>query len=83
MEIKQNQKFLHGICSNLTSFLLVPKYLNSLLTFIIGNFQFYCQSEHKQVKRNKITPEMSKCDSNFPYLQSSALFKWVLEFISW
>ena len=28
------------------------------MTFIIGTFQFYCKSEHKQVKCNKITRDM-------------------------
>ena len=43
------------------------------MTFIIGNFQFHCKSEHKQVQRNKIIWDMCKSDSIFPYLQSSTL----------
>ena len=39
------------------------------MTFIIGSFQFYSKSERKQVKWNKITSEMCKSDSIFPYLQ--------------
>ena len=50
---------------------------------VIGTFQFHCKSEHKQVKWNKITCEMCKSDSIFPYLQRSTLFKWLLKFISW
>ena len=43
------------------------------MPFVNGNFQFHCKSEHKQVKWNKITPDMCKSDSIFPYLQSTAL----------
>ena len=39
------------------------------MTFIIGAFQFHCRSEHKQVKWNKITWDLSKSESLFPYLQ--------------
>ena len=35
------------------------------MTFIIGNFQSYCKSEHFQVKWNKITQNMCKSDSMF------------------
>ena len=28
------------------------------MTFIIGTFQFYCKTEHKEVKGNKITADM-------------------------
>ena len=45
------------------------------MTFIIGIFQFYYKSEHKQVKRNKIKQDMCKSDSIIPYLQVSTLFK--------
>ena len=44
------------------------------MTFIIGTFQFRCKTEHKQVKRNKITQKMYKSESIFPHLQSSILF---------
>ena len=53
----------------------------SLVTKII--FQFDCESEHKQVKWNKIKQNMCKSDIVFPYLQSNTLFKWLLKFISW
>ena len=53
------------------------------MTFIIGTFQSPCKSEHDQVRWNKITRDMCKCDSIFPYLQGSTLFKLVLNFISW
>ena len=53
------------------------------MTFIIGTFQSHCKSKHNQVKWNKITQDMCKSDSIFPYLQSSTLFKWLLKFISW
>ena len=52
------------------------------MTFIIGTFQFHCKSEHSQVKWNKITRDMCKSDSIFPYLQGSTLNKWLLKFIS-
>ena len=52
------------------------------MTFLIGIFQFHCKSKHKQVKSNKIKQDMYKSDSIFPYLQSSTLFKGLLEFIS-
>ena len=45
------------------------------MNFIIGTFQSNCKSEHNQVKRNKVTRDMCKSDSIFPYLQSSTLFK--------
>ena len=53
------------------------------MTFIIGTLQSHCISKHKQVKWKKMTQDMCKFDSNFPYLQSGTLFKWLLEFISW
>ena len=59
------------------------QYYNISITFIVGTFQFHCQSKHKKVKRNKITREMCKFDSIFPYLQSSTLYKRLLNFISW
>ena len=51
------------------------------MTFIIGIFQFYYKSEHKQVKKNKIKQDMCKSDSIIPYLQVSTLFKWLLKLI--
>ena len=45
------------------------------MAFVIDTFQFHCKSEHKQVKQNKITRDMCKSDSAFPYLKCSALFK--------
>ena len=53
------------------------------VTFIIGTFQSHCKSEHNQEKWNKITQDMWKSDSIFPYLQGSILFKLLLTFISW
>ena len=53
------------------------------MTFVIGSFQFYSKSEHKQIKWYKIKREMCKSDSIFAYLQSSTLFKWLLKYISW
>ena len=44
------------------------------MTFIIGTFQFRCKTEHKQVKRNKITQKMYKSESIFPHLQSSIIW---------
>ena len=35
---------------------------------MINTFQFCYKSEHKQVKRNKITRDMCKFDTIFPYL---------------
>ena len=45
------------------------------MTFIIGILQFYCKSEHKQVKGNEIKEGMCKSDGTFPYLQRDTLFK--------
>ena len=45
------------------------------MTFIIGAIQFHCRSELKQVKWNKITWDLNKSESLFPYLQRSTLFK--------
>ena len=53
------------------------------MAFIIGSSQPDCKSEHNQVKWNKITWDMWKSDSIFPYLQGSALFKWFSKFTSW
>ena len=53
------------------------------MTFIIGTFQFHFKSDHKQIKWNRITWEMCKSDSLFPYWQSRSLFKCLLKFISW
>ena len=64
-------------------FSLALKYWNISMAFVIGSFQFYSKSEHKQVKWNKITWEICKSDSIFPYLQSSTLFNLLLKFISW
>ena len=44
------------------------------MTFITGTFQFHSKSGHKQLKWNKITRDMCKSDSIFPYLRSCALF---------
>ena len=52
------------------------------MAFIIGTFLFQCKSEYKQVKWNKIIQDKCKSDSIFLYLQGSALFKWLLKFIS-
>ena len=49
--------------------------LNTSMNFITGTFQSCCKSEHNQVKWNKITRDMCKADSIFPYLQGSMLFK--------
>ena len=49
---------------------------------IIGTIQSHCKSEHNPVKWNKITRDMCKPDSHFPYLQGSTLFKWLSKFIS-
>ena len=51
------------------------KILKISMTFIIGTFQSLCKSEYNQVKRNKITRDMCKSDSIFPYLRGSTLFK--------
>ena len=51
------------------------------MTFIIGTFKSHCKCEHNQVKWNKITQDMCKSDSIFPYLQDSTQFKWHLKFI--
>ena len=130
MELKQNQTFLHGTYSNLTSYIifsknksfndfqnqnlsvlwlkwtqtmeikqnptlsmrqiqiwhhfsLVAKYLNIWVNFILVIFQFQCKSEDKQLKWNKMKWDMDKSDSNFLYLQISALFKWLLKFTPW
>ena len=40
------------------------------MNFIIGSFEFYCKSQHKQVKW-----DICKSYGSFPYLQSSTLFK--------
>ena len=53
------------------------------MTFIIGTFQSPCKSEHDRVNWNKITRDMYKSDSIFPYLQGSRLFKLLLKFVSW
>ena len=49
--------------------LLVTKYQNISMTYIIGILQLHCKSEHKHVMWNKTTRSI------FSYLQSSALFK--------
>ena len=78
MEMTQNQIFCHETYSNLTSFSLgckILKYLNDWICI----FQFYCKSEHKQVKWNKIKPDMWKSNSIVPCLQSITLFKMTFE----
>ena len=50
------------------------------MTFIIGTFQFHCESEHKQVKWSKTRENMWKADGILHYLQNSTLFKCL---ISW
>ena len=52
------------------------------MTFVIGSLQFYSKIEQNQVKLNKITWEIYKSDSIFPYLRRGTLFKSCLEFIS-
>ena len=47
---------------------------NISMTFIISTFQSHCKIEHNQAKQNKITHNMVKCDSIFPYLKNSDLF---------
>ena len=44
------------------------------MAFIIGTFQSQFWSEHNQVNWSKITWDMCKSDSIFPYLQSSVLY---------
>ena len=39
-------------------FLLVAKYVNFSMTFIISIFQFYCKSEDKEVKSNGTNENM-------------------------
>ena len=53
------------------------------MVFLIGTFQSHCKIEHNQVKWIKISWDMCKSGSIFPYLQGSTLFKWFLKFISW
>ena len=49
------------------------------MNFVIETFRSHCKSEHNQVKWNKITPDICKSDSTFPYLQGSTLFKGLLK----
>ena len=81
VEVKQNQTLFHGTYSNLTLFFTGRIFH---WKFIIGTFQFHCKSEHKQVKWNKITQNLSKSDRIYIfYLQSSTFFQWLLKFFSW
>ena len=81
MEMKQNQTIFHGTYPYLTSFFIDRKILKYFKDFKLGTFQFHCKSEHKQIKRNKITRDMCESDIIIAYLQSSTLFKRNLEFI--
>ena len=47
----------------------------------VSIFQFHCNSEHKQVKFNKIKRGMYKSDIIFPNLQGITVFGWLLKFI--
>ena len=80
MEMKQNQIFFHGTNLNLTSFFISHKIVTYFNYFYCWHL---CKNERKQVNWNKTKWIMCKSDSIFPYLQSSALFKWLLKFISW
>ena len=82
-KMKQNRHFSMGKIPIWHYFSLIPKYLNILMTFLIGIFHFHCRSEHKQVKWNKIKQDICKSDILFPNLQSIIVFEWLLRFISW
>ena len=80
MEMEENQTFFHGTYSNLTSCSIGCKILK-YFSDVCNWHQFCCKSEHKQVKWNKIEQGTCKSNSIYPYLQSSILFKWLLQFI--
>ena len=66
-KMKQYQTLSMGHIQIWHHFALVAKYFSDLRCFIryfndflIGIFEFHCKSEHKQVKSNKIKPDMCK-----------------------
>ena len=75
-EMEQDQTFLHGTYSNLTSFFIGHNILKYFNDFYDWHLSISSQKKkHKQVKRNKNTRDMCKSDNIFPYLQRSTLFK--------
>ena len=59
-------------------FFIGRKILKCFNDFYKCHFSISLQ-KHNQVRWNKITREMCKCDYIFPYLQSSTLFKWLFK----
>ena len=68
IQLKQNLAFFHGAYSNLTLFFIGRKILKYFNDFYNCHFSISLQSEHNQVKRNKITWDMCKFDSVFPVI---------------
>ena len=82
-ENETNQTFFHETYSNLTSFFISHKIPKCFNDFFNWHFSISLQKWAQTIKWNKIKRGICKSDSIFPYLQSSALFKWLLKLISW
>ena len=71
MEMKQNQTFFHGTYSNLALFFIGCKILKHFNDFYNWLFSISFQKWPQTIK---VTRDMCKSDSIFPYLRSCTLF---------